>query len=65
MKVERRKTKYFLIAIAALLVALMAQPAAAITLYRWVGPNTNTDWSNPNNWDILALACRLPAAPSP
>lgn len=51
MKLAFKKTRYWpLIALAALLLALMAQPALAITLYQWVGPNSNTNWNNPNNW---------------
>src|SRR5271157_4667792 len=48
MQVERRKTKYCLIATAALLLVLLAQPALA-TKY-WVGPNPNTNWTTAGNW---------------
>jgi hypothetical protein len=55
MKVERRKTKYCLIAIAAVLLALLAQPAMAATTWTWDGPTTNNNWNNPQNWLSGAL----------
>ena len=48
MKSERRKTKYFLIAIGAVLLALLAQPALAVTT-NWVGNSGN--WTVASNWD--------------
>ena len=51
MKFERRKAKYSLIAIGAVLLALLAQPALAIPIDKyWVGPNPNTNWTTANNW---------------
>jgi hypothetical protein len=50
MKPERKKTRglWPLLAAAALLVALLAQPALADKY--WVGPTTNNYWTNANNW---------------
>ena len=39
-----------LVASAALLAVLLAQPALA-DLRQWVGPTTNNLWTNPNNWN--------------
>ena len=51
MKMEMRKAKYCLIAIAALAAALLAQPALAIPVDKyWVGPNPNTNWTTAGNW---------------
>ena len=48
MKSARRK-RYLLIASAAVLLVLLAQPAPAATK-NWVGPKGNTLWTNANNW---------------
>jgi len=51
MKTQIRKAQNWrpLVAIAALLLVLLAQPALAVDKY-WVGPTANNYWANGNNW---------------
>ena len=51
-----KKNRYFwpLVAGAALLLVLLAQPAHAAGTKYWVGPNPNVLWTNPNNWSNTA-----------
>jgi hypothetical protein len=54
MKLSFRQNWHWrpLIALAALLVVLLAQPANS---QQWAGPNPNTLWSNVNNWSPVGL----------
>ncbi len=56
MKSERRKAKYCLIAIGAVLLTLLAQPALANTV-TWTGPSGN--WTTASSW---SSSPNLPAA---
>ena len=56
MKFNRKISRFFIFASAALLLALLAQPAPAIGTKYWVGPKRQYLWTNPNNWSNLPEA---------
>ncbi len=49
--IKKNRHLWTLVASAALLLVLLAQPSPAVA-DTWVGPKPNTLWSNPNNWSL-------------